>query len=150
MGYGNESCCNSSINLLTIYNFDTRSWNPQFASLTNPLNKLLQKGYIWKWNDKCQEAMNAIKRKLTEYPILQHTDYSKPFILQTDASNLDPGFIILQIDNENREYIVAYTSCSFNKAEWCYSAIKLEVTAILWAVVTKSILWSCYFTEISV
>ena len=81
-----------------------RKFVPQFASLTNPLNKLLQKGYIWKWDDKCQEAMNAIKRKLTEYPILQHPDHNKPFILQTDASNLGLGSVISQIDDEDREY----------------------------------------------
>ena len=40
-----------------------------------------------KWTDECHDAFNKLKEKLTEAPVLGFADYSKTFILETDASD---------------------------------------------------------------
>ena len=39
------------------------------------------------WTDECRAAFNKLKEKLTEAPVLGFADYSKTFILETDASD---------------------------------------------------------------
>jgi len=44
-------------------------------------------------------------------PILRHPDFTKPFILYTDASKKDVGAILAQHDTEAKaDYIVEYFS----------------------------------------
>ena len=39
----------------------------------------------FQWTPACQEGFDQLKKALTEAPILGYPDYSKPFILETDA-----------------------------------------------------------------
>ena len=38
------------------------------------------------WNEDCETAFQKLKTLCSETPILVYADYSKPFCLQTDAS----------------------------------------------------------------
>ncbi len=40
------------------------------------------------WTDECQVAFDKLKEVLSTAPVLTYTDYSKPFGLVTDASEL--------------------------------------------------------------
>ena len=40
----------------------------------------------FQWTPTCQEGFHELKKALTEAPVLAYPDYSKPFILETDAS----------------------------------------------------------------
>ena len=39
----------------------------------------------FQWTSACQEGFDQLKKVLTEAPVLAYPDYSKPFILETDA-----------------------------------------------------------------
>jgi hypothetical protein len=61
-----------------------------------------------------------LKAKLTSQPILQYPDFSKEFILITDASNTGLGAVLSQGPLE-KDFPVAYAGRSLNKAEINYS-----------------------------
>ena len=65
---------------------------PNFSKTTSPLYQLL-KGQPEKsrktpieWEKKHQSAINILVNQITNPPLLAYPDFSKPFILHTDAS----------------------------------------------------------------
>jgi hypothetical protein len=88
-----------------------------FNIIVHPLYALLKKDVAWTWSEGTQEAFNTLKEKLLEFPILRRPDFSKVFILHTDWSALGIGAILGQLDEEGKEYIIAYASRSNKKAE---------------------------------
>ena len=63
-------------------------------------------------------------------PILSYPDFSKEFILDTDASNDGVGAVLSQWHN-GMEHVVAYASKSLTKAERNYSVTCRELFAIV-------------------
>jgi hypothetical protein len=55
--------------------------------LAKCLHKLTEKGRKFEWTNECQTAFEELKNRLVSSPILVHPDFSKKFILDTDASN---------------------------------------------------------------
>jgi hypothetical protein len=71
---------------------------------------LLKKDVAWTWSEKTQEAFKTLKEKLSEFPILRRPDFNKVFILHIDWSALGIDVIHGQLDEEGKEYIIAYAS----------------------------------------
>jgi hypothetical protein len=76
-------------------------------------------------------SFNTLKEKLSEFPILRRFDFNKIFILHTDWSALGIGAIFGQLDEEGKEYVIAYTSQNNNKAESNYSSYKGECLVVV-------------------
>jgi hypothetical protein len=106
-----------------------------FNTITHPLYALLKKDVAWTWSEKVQEAFNTCKEKLSEFPILRRHDFNKVFILHTNWSALSIGVILGQLDEEGKEYVIAYVSRSNNKAESNNPSYKGECFTIVWAVI---------------
>jgi hypothetical protein len=66
---------------------------------------------------------------------LRRRDFNKVFILHTDWSALGIGVSLGQLDEENKEYVIANASQRNNKAESNYSSYEGECLAIVWAVI---------------
>jgi hypothetical protein len=64
---------------------------------------------------------------------LQHPDFSKEFILTTDASNQGLGAILSQ-GEIGKDLPVVYASRNLNKAEKKYTTSEKELLAIVWGV----------------
>lgn len=62
---------------------------------------------------------------------LQHPDFSKPFTLQVDASDIGAGMALLQKDDTGNLRPIAYHSKTFNQAERNYSAVERECYALI-------------------
>jgi hypothetical protein len=69
------------------------------------------------WRGIGQRAFDTIKEKLTQTPILRRPDYSRPFELHTDWSGVELGAILVQRDDQGREYVIAYALRSNNRTE---------------------------------
>lgn len=111
-----------------------RKFIPNFAHLTKPMTKCLKKGAkIDISNLEYQQCFETCKTLLTNDPILQYPDFSKPFRLTTDASNTALGAVLSQL-TRNNDMPVAYASRTLNDSERNYSAIEKELLAIVWAV----------------
>ncbi|GFU62787.1 retrovirus-related Pol polyprotein from transposon 297 [Trichonephila clavipes] len=77
-----------------------RRYIPEFFSvIAAPLTDLL-KGRNRKstvdWNSSCQNAFEELKTRLSKNPVLYSPDFTKPFIIQCDASNLGIGVVLSQ------------------------------------------------------
>ena len=124
-----------------------------YSSLAQPLNSLLEghcthkpnkrkKGKRskqpaeWVWGEEQQAAFTALKEKLTNPPILAYADYSKPFILHTDACGKGLGAVLYQ-KQDGVEKVLAYASRGLRPSERKYPAHKLEFLALKWAVTDK-------------
>ncbi len=59
---------------------------------------------------KAQEAFNTFKEKLSKFRILRRPDFNKVFILHIDYSGFGIGAILGQLDEEGKEYVIAYAS----------------------------------------
>ncbi|KAJ7957579.1 Transposon Ty3-G Gag-Pol polyprotein [Quillaja saponaria] len=74
--------------------------------------QLLKKGTVWHWGEPCQTAFEDMKLAMINDPVLALPDISKPFEVQTDASDYALGRVLLQ---ENHH--VAYESHKLSQAE---------------------------------
>ena len=66
-------------------------------------------------------------------PVLKLPNLNDTFILQTDASDVGVGAVLLQYEDGVKKP-VAYASKKLNKAQVNYSTIEKECFAIIWAV----------------
>ena len=110
-----------------------RRFIKDFANIAYPLNVLTRKRVDFNWSKECEMAFQALKRILSNPPILQYPDFSKQFIITVDAAKFGSGAILSQI-TDNEDLPVAYASKSFTKGELNKSVIEKEFTAIHWAV----------------
>ena len=106
-----------------------RRFIKRFSDKAAPLNALLRKDQAWKWMQECQEAFETLKEEIASRPISAYPDFSKPFRLYTDASNLGLGAILAQ-KQKGKENIICCASRTLNNAETNYSTTK-ECLAIV-------------------
>ena len=110
-----------------------RRFVPQFSKIAAPLHKLLKKDAKYEWEEEQENAFQSLKLKLMSQPILQYPDFSREFILTTDASNEGAGAILSQ-GEIGKDRPIAYASRSFNKSEKNYSTVEKELAAIVWGI----------------
>lgn len=110
-----------------------RNFVPNFAGIAKPLNDLLKKNVKFEWTDKRQKAFENLKSHLLSPQILRYPDFSKEFIITTDASNVGCGAVLSQ-DYDGNDLPVSYGSKTFNKAESKKHTIYQEMIAIHWAI----------------
>lgn len=110
-----------------------RRFIPDFAKITKPMTSFLKKGVKFEATKEYKEAFETCKSLLTNAPLLQYPDFSKPFILTTDASNIALGAVLSQ-GTIGQDKPIAYASRTLLKPEENYSTIEKELLAVLWAV----------------
>lgn len=103
-----------------------------FAKLTKPLTKCLKKDTKIIHDEEFIKTFDLCKSILTNDPILKYPDFSKPFVLTTDASNFAIGAVLSQ-GQIGSDLPVAYASRTLNPAECNYSTIDKELLAVVWA-----------------
>jgi hypothetical protein len=110
-----------------------RKFIPLFSKIAGPLLNLTRNDVKFDWNSDCQNAFDRMKQILTTAPLLILPDFSKPFIIQSDASKQAFGAVLSQI-TEFGERPIAYASRTTIESEKNYNATELELTAIAWAL----------------
>jgi len=85
------------------------------------------------WGDSQQEAFDQLKRKLCEAPLLHVPDFSREFVLATDASNTAVS-AVLQQRMESELVPISYHSRILSPAEEKYSTYEKECLAVLFGV----------------
>ena len=92
-----------------------------------PITKCLRKGHEkYIGSQEYKEAFEKCKELITNSPVLQYPDFTKPFKLTTDASNIALGSVISQNDHP-----IAFYSRTLNSAERKCSTIEKELLGIV-------------------
>lgn len=111
-----------------------RKFIKDFAKITKPLTKQLKgNNKTITIDDEFTKTVDFCKILLTNDPILQYPDFTKPFILTTDASNFALGAVLSQGTLQN-DKPVCFASRTLSDTEVNYSTIEKEMLAIIWAV----------------
>ena len=79
-------------------------------------------------------SVKKLKHKLSESPVLRVPDFSRAFIVQTDASEVGIGAVLTQTDENGHEHPIAFASRKLKPREQKYAVIEKECLAIVWAL----------------
>jgi len=109
-----------------------RRFIPSFSKLVKPLTNLLKNDTRFEWTSAQEESFEILKQKLCEEPVLQYPDFSKTFILTTDASGIAVGGILSQ--GEINKDPISYASRTLNDNEIKYDTYEKEALAIIYCV----------------
>ena len=68
----------------------------EYATIAEPLTNVTRKGEpdTVNWTESTEQAFQALKNKLTTATVMKSPDYSKTFVLQTDASRVGVGAVL--------------------------------------------------------
>ena len=100
-----------------------------FSVIASPLTKLLRKGVLFEWSDKCQNSFEQLKEMLVEAPVLTQPTSGKEYTLYSDASGIGLGCVLMQ-----NEKVVAYASRQLKSHEQTYPTHDLELAAVVFAL----------------
>ncbi|KAL4125759.1 hypothetical protein QTP88_009999 [Uroleucon formosanum] len=93
-----------------------RKFIKSYSLISKPMTNLLRKDVTFNWDTSCQEAFDKLKNILCSEPILQYPDFTKPFIVTTDASGKALGAILSQ-GEISQDLPIAYASRTLSKCE---------------------------------
>ena len=111
-----------------------RRFVQNYSKIAEPLHQLTRKtSKGFHWTSNYQLAFEELKHHLTNPPILAYPDFSRKFILHTDASATALGAVLCQQQDGN-EHVIAYWSRQLNKPERNYSTIEREALAAVAAI----------------
>ena len=80
------------------------------------------------------EAFKTLKKKCMTAPVLAFTDLEKPFVLETNASGIGLGAVLLQEQEDGKLRPVTYTSRALHWSQKNYHSSKLEFLTLKWAI----------------
>ena len=107
-----------------------RRFVENFSKITKPLFRLFEKNVKFVSGEECENAFGTPKKMFTESPVVSHPDFSKSFILDTDACNESIGPVISQ-KTHDKEVVVAYASRTLTKSERKYCVTCKEMLALV-------------------
>ncbi|TYK31690.1 Transposon Tf2-6 polyprotein [Cucumis melo var. makuwa] len=99
-----------------------------YGKIAAPLTKLLQKN-SFKWDDEATLAFEDLKLAMTTIPVLALSDWSLPFVVETDASGSWLGAVLSQ-----NGHPIAFFSQKLSMRAQNKSIYERELMAIVLAV----------------
>ena len=86
---------------------------------------LTKKG-SFQWNEKAQRTFDKLKEAMSTCPVLALPDFTRPFILECDASREGIGAVLMQ-----DRHPISYESKKLTQTECLYSIYDKEMLAII-------------------
>jgi len=118
-----------------------RKFVPHFAQILACLSDLLKKGTKFVWTPQAERAFLDLKSRLATQLILHPPDFTKPFSLAVDASDVAVRAVLFQ-EVDGLEHPICY----YSKKLDCHSTVEKEALGVILAVRTFSV----YFGSIPV
>ena len=111
-----------------------RAFVENYAGVVEPLRALLPKGAGFSWGNEQQRAFEQVIAAINTDAVLKIPDWGKPFVLETDASDIAVGATLNQEDADGRLRPVKILSRSLSSTERKYSATERELLALVWSI----------------
>ena len=107
-----------------------RKFVRDFEKIAIPMTDHLKaQGKTFTWGEEQQRSFEKLKVALASAPILAIVDPTKPFVVETDASDRAIGAVLLQDGKP-----IAFESKKLDKAQQNYSTYERELYAIIYAL----------------
>jgi hypothetical protein len=100
-----------------------------FSKIAKPMTSLLEKGREFKWDEKCQDSFDQLKKRLMSPPVLVMPDLQKGFDIYCDACGQGLGCVLMQ-----EGHVIAYASHQLRKHELNYPTHDLELAVVVHAL----------------
>jgi hypothetical protein len=91
-----------------------RAFIQDYARLAKPLYDLLKKDTKFLWEEKHEEALDALIKQVDQDPILMAPNRDEPFKLETNTSAYAIGAILFQKDERGKRRAIGYASKTLN------------------------------------
>ena len=92
-----------------------RRFIEDFSRLAAPMTRLTQKEVKFDWDERCEEAFQELKKRLTSTPILIVPNRGQGYTVYCDASRARLGCVLMQFGR-----VVAYGLCLLKNNEQNY------------------------------
>ena len=102
----------------------------EYAHIAGPLYGLTGPKATFHWEDKHQQAFDALVEALVYAPVLAYPNSQDTFILDTDASDTAIRAELIQLQ-EGEERVISYGSFSLTPAQRNYCTTRKELLAVL-------------------
>ncbi|KAL0413750.1 UNVERIFIED_CONTAM: Transposon Tf2-11 polyprotein [Sesamum radiatum] len=112
----------SFLDLVNYYRYFVKG----YFEIARPMTDLLKMTETWNWTPQCQASFDNLKRAMVTNLVLALPDMSKPFVVETDASNFALGGVLMQDC-----HLVAFESKKLKDVERRYSRHEKELLAIV-------------------
>ena len=93
------------------------------------MTRLTRKEVKFEWDDRCEEAFQELKRRLTSAPILIVPDRGQGYTVYCDASRARLGCVLMQSGR-----VVAYGSHQLKNHEQNYPTHDMELATVVFAL----------------
>jgi hypothetical protein len=83
-----------------------------FSTIAKPMISLLEMGREFKWDEKCQDSFDQLKKRMMSPSVLVMPDLQKGFHIYCDACGQGLGSVLMQ-----EGHVIAYASRQLRKHE---------------------------------
>lgn len=119
-----------------------RKFIKNFAMIARPLTNMLQKSTDWRWEAAEESSFETLKETLANRPLLALYDGEAPIEVNTDASKIGLGAMLLQQQPNGDWRPIFYYGRTTTTGEQSYHSYELETLAIVEAEAVKK--WRVY------
>ena len=110
-----------------------RRFIEHFSEIAAPITELTKKNVKFKWGEEQEAAFQELRARMCEAPVLVAPNFTKEFIIHTDASNKAIGAVLNQ-KTDGIEQPIAFHSRKLRGAELSYSITEKEALSVIDAV----------------
>ena len=109
-----------------------RRFVKDFSKIAKPMTDLLAKEVDFIFSDKCLTAFELLKERLVTAPVVVAPDWSLPFELMCDASDIAMGAVLGQ-RKDKIFHTIYYASRTLDEAQKNYTTTEKELLAVIFA-----------------
>jgi len=111
-----------------------RRFIPNFAYIIKPIHNLLKSNYTFIWDEKANHFSLKIKDALSSTPVLATPDFSRYFIVYTNATKESISAILIENNSQYIEQPIAFMSQILSDSDVQYYLIEKHAYSLVKAI----------------